>query len=46
MCLTCVGKTTSATPIIITMKSCEGQISGTKSPYPTVENVTTTKYVA
>lgn len=46
MFYTCVGKTIRATPIIMTMKSCEGQISGTKSPYPTVENVTTTKYVA
>lgn len=40
---TWVGKTTRATPIIITINSCEGQMSGTKSPYPTVEKVTTTK---
>ena len=33
----------SATHIMMTMNSCDGQMSGTKSPYPTVEKVTITK---
>lgn len=34
----------SATNIMMTTKSCEGQICGVTSPKPTVEKVTTQKY--
>lgn len=34
----------SATKIMMTTRSCEGQIWGVTSPKPTVEKVTTQKY--
>lgn len=40
---TWMGSTMSATNIMMTTKSCEGQICGVTSPKPTVEKVTTQK---
>lgn len=40
---TCSGSTTSATQIMTTTSSWDGQILGVTSPYPTVEKVTMQK---
>lgn len=42
--VTCNGRTTSATQIMMTTSSWEGQIRGVTSPKPTVEKVTMQKY--
>lgn len=43
ICPTWIGSTMSATNIMMTTNSCEGQICGVTSPKPTVEKVTTQK---